>query len=181
MNSKKSYIITFIIILLISGFLTWLGCKNSDKTLFQYNLIEILTCGVVTYGIFYFTIANEKKNNQNTRIENIIELIDKKLRVVFEPNIDVTKHDEYLHSFRYLDNKILILEKMTKGLGCDKEIADIKNEKDKLDVYINENLNEGNSYFADKSRSEKIPNIIENIETRLDSILLKIYGFEKDK
>lgn len=181
MNSKKSYIITFIIILLISGFLIWFGCKNSDKTLLQYNLIEILTCGVVTYGIFYFTIANEKKNNQNTRIENIIELIDKKLRVVFEPNIDVTKQDEYLHSFRYLDNKILILEKMTKGLGCDKEIADIKNEKDKLDVYINENLNEGNSYFADKSRSEKIPNIIENIETRLDSILLKIYGFEKDK
>lgn len=181
MNSKKSYIITFIIILLISGFLIWLGCKNSDKTLFQYNLIEILTCGVVTYGIFYFTIANEKKNNQNTRIENIIELIDKKLRVVFEPNIDVIKQDEYLHSFRYLDNKILILEKMTKGLGCDKEIADIKNEKDKLDVYINENLNEGNSYFADKSRSEKIPNIIENIETRLDSILLKIYGFEKNK
>lgn len=181
MNSKKSHIITFIIILLISGFLIWLGCKNSDKTLFQYNLVEILTCGVVTYGIFYFTIANEKKNNQNTRIENIIELIDKKLRVVFEPNIDVTKQDEYLHSFRYLDNKILILEKMTKGLGCDKEIADIKNEKDKLDVYINENLNEGNSYFADKSRSEKIPNIIENIETRLDSILLKIYGFEKDK
>ena len=86
-----------------------------------------------------------------------------------------------MHSFRYLDNKILILEKMTKGLGCDKEIADIKNEKDKLDVYINENLNEGNSYFSDKSRSEKIPNIIENIETRLDSILLKIYGFEKDK
>ena len=181
MNSKKSYIITFIIILLISGFLIWLGCKNSDKTLFQYNLIEILTCGVATYGIFYFTIANEKKNNQNTRIENIIEWIDKKLRVIFEPNIDVTKQDEYLHSFRYLDNKILILEKMTKGLGCDKEIADIKNEKDKLDVYINENLNEGNSYFADKSRSEKIPNIIENIETRLDSILLKIYGFEKDK
>lgn len=181
MNSKKSYIITFIIILLISGFLIWLGCKNSDKTLFQYNLIEILTCGVVTYGIFYFTIANEKKNNQNTRIENIIELIDKKLRVVFEPNIEVTNQDEYLHSFRYLDNKILILEKMTKSLGCDKEIADIKNEKDKLDVYINENLNEGNSYFADKSRSEKIPNIIENIETRLDSILLKIYGFEKDK
>ena len=181
MNSKKSYILTFIIILLISGFLIWLGCKNSDKTLFQYNLIEILTCGVVTYGIFYFTIANEKKNNQNTRIENIIELIDKKLRVVFEPNIDVTNQDEYLHSFRYLDNKILILEKMTKSLGCDKEIAYIKNEKDKLDVYINENLNEGNSYFADKSRSEKIPNIIENIETRLDSILLKIYGFEKDK
>ena len=61
MNSKKSYIITFIIILLISGFLIWIGCKNSDKKLFQYNLIEILTCGVVTYGIFYFTIANEKK------------------------------------------------------------------------------------------------------------------------
>ena len=117
--------------------------KNNDNPLFQYNLIEILTCGVVTFGIFYFTIANEKKNNQNTRIESIIELIDKKLRMVFEPSIDVTKQDEYLHSFRYLDNKILILEKMTKGLGCDKEISDIKSEKDKLDVYINENLNSG--------------------------------------
>ena len=70
---------------------------------------------------------------------------------------------------------------MTKGLGCDKEISDIKSEKDKLDVYINVNLNEGNGYFSDKSRREKIPNIIENIETRLDSILLKVYGFEKDK
>ena len=53
---------------------------------------------------------------------------------------------------------------------------EIFNEQD-----INENLNEGNGYFSDKSRREKIPNIIENIETRLDSILLKVYGFEKDK
>lgn len=40
MNNKKSYIATFIIILIISGFLIWLGCNNNDNPLFQYNLIE---------------------------------------------------------------------------------------------------------------------------------------------
>lgn len=169
------------IIVITSLILFFLGYLFYNCPLFDYNVIDILTCGFVTYGVLYFTIANENKNNQNIRIEHIIDLINNKLKNVFEPNIDTTRREEYLHTFKYLDNKITVLEKMTKKLGCDNEIKDIKAEKEKLDEYINENLNEGDEYFTDKTRKEKIPNIVENIESRLDTIILKIYGFEKSK
>ena len=98
-----------------------------------------------------------------------------KLYNVFDKPIDTKKQAEYLYSFKYIDNKIKVLEKLSKHLKCEDEIKEIKNLTEKLDEFISENLIHGNEYFIGETVKGKIPNILCNIETRLDEIVLKIY------
>lgn len=153
-----------------------LGIKFGDYELFKYNLMDIITTICVSFGIYYLTKINEEKKDKNNKIENIIELIQKKMNSTFVLPIKSDNKAEYLHTFKYFDNKIMILESMTKHLKCDEEIRNIKIEKDKLDDFITENINLGDKYFLGETVKEKIPNILENIETHLDSIILKMYG-----
>lgn len=171
---KIIYIILGMVITI--GIFVFLGVKFPNCGLFQYNLMEIITAICVSFGIYYLTKINEEKKNKNNKVEDIIELIQKRLNSVFSLPIKVENKAEYLHTFKYLDNKILILENMTKHLKCDDEIRNIKIEKEKLDDFITENINLGDNYFTGETVKEKIPNILGNIESHLDSIILKIYG-----
>ena len=171
---KLKYIIA--VMFLLMGLFIFLGIKFSSCKLFQYNLMEIVTTICVSFGIYYLTKLGEDKKSKNNKIEDIITLIQKKLVSTFSSPITKDNKAEYLHTFKYLDNKICILENMSKHLKCDEEIRNIKVEKEKLDDFITENIDLGDDYFKGKSVKEKIPNILCNIETHLDSIILKIYG-----
>lgn len=177
----KNKIITFLILFLICGIFVGLGIWFKDCVLFQYNLLEIISGIAVAYALYYLTKINEQKNNQNNRIQEVIELIQKKISSVFEKPVDVSEKKEYLHTFKYLDNKIRILEIMTSELKCEIEIEKIKTEKDSLEKFVTENLNEGNDYFVKESVKDKIPNILGNIENQLDNITVKIYNFKTKK
>ena len=171
---KNIKIVCYMILATIAVII--LGIKFNDCELFKYNLMDIITTICVSFGIYYLTKINEEKKNKNDKIENIIELIQKKMNSTFVLPIKSDNKAEYLHAFKYFDNKIMILESMTKHLKCAEEIRNIKIEKDKLDDFITENINLGDKYFLGETVKEKIPNILENIETHLDSIILKIYG-----
>lgn len=176
---KKIWIIIPMIILII--LFSILGAKFSDCSLFNYNFMEILTTIVMTFGIYYLTKINDEKKGKNAKIEFIIELIQKKLNTVFGSAIIVERKEEYLHSFKYLYSKMLVLEKMCIHLKCDEDIKEINNELKKLDEFINENLNCGNEYFSSTPQKEKTPNILCNIENHLDNIVLKIYDSNDKK
>ncbi len=68
-----------------------------------------------------------------------------------------------------------MLEKISVHLKCGEYINNIKAEKEKLDEFINDNIEQGNKYFLGKKVKDKIPNILCNIENNLDNIVLKIY------
>ena len=172
---KKILSILSLMAIIIGGFI-FFGIKFPKCELFQYNLMDIITTICVSFGIYYLTKINEEKKDKNNKVENIIDLIQKRLNTTFSLPIKSDNKAEYLHTFKYLDNKIMILENMTKHLKCEEEIRNIKIEKDKLDDFINENINLGDEYFLGETVKEKIPNILENIESHLDSIVLKIYG-----
>ena len=156
-----------IIIMIVSFILfVFLGAKYSCCELFKYNLMDIITAIFVSFGIYYLTKLGEEKKNKNNKVESIIDLINIKLNSTFSSPIDPDKKPQYLLAFKYLDNKINILENMTKH---------IKVEKDKLDDFITDNIHHGTEYFLDDKVKDKIPNILINIETHLDSIILKIY------
>ena len=171
---KNVYIILGMFITI--GIFVFLGVKFPDYSIFQYNLMEIITAICVSFVIYYLTKINEEKKNKNNKVEDIIELIQKRLNSVFSLPVKYENKAEYLHTFKYLDNKILILENMTKHLKCEDEIRNIKTEKEKLDDFITENINLGDDYFNGETVKEKIPNILGNIEAHLDTIILKIYG-----
>lgn len=165
-----------IIIMIVSfAIFVFLGAKYSCCELFKYNLMDIITAIFVSFGIYYLTKLGEEKRNKNNKVESIIDLINIKLNSTFSSPIEPDKKPQYLLAFKYLDNKINILENMTKHLKCSEEIKNIKIEKDKLDDFITDNIHHGTEYFLDDKVKDKIPNILINIETHLDSIILKIY------
>lgn len=175
MNKKHIIVLSIIILLLIIIFIV-LKFIFPNQSIFNYNLMEILTASVATFGIFFLTKANDDVRNRNKKIENVIELLRNKFNKVFNPPLKIDKQAEYLYTFKYIDNKIKVLEKLSSHLKCDQDIQDIKNEKQKLDEFINENLCHGEKYFIGETVKEKIPNILCNIETRLDNIIIKIYN-----
>lgn len=174
MNKKHIIVFSIIILLLIIIFIV-LKYIFPNQSIFNYNLMEILTASVVTFGIFFLTKVNDDVRNRNKKIENVIELLINKFSKVFNLPIKADKKTEYLYTFKYIDNKIKVLEKLSSHLKCDQDIQDIKNEKQKLDEFINENLCHGEEYFIGKTVKEKVPNILCNIETRLDNIIIRIY------
>lgn len=176
--SKKHYIIILIVLLVISGIFIGLKYWIPNHDLFNYNLMEILTTIVVTLGIYFLTKVNDDIRKKNEKIEDIIEWLKNKFNNVFNTPIRKDKQAEYLHSFKYIDNKIAVLEKLSAHLKCNEDIREIKNEKQKLDEFINENIGQGDEYFLGETVKEKVPNILCNIETHLDNIILQIYDIK---
>lgn len=75
---KSIYIILGMVITI--GIFVFLGVKLPDCSIFQYNLMEIITAICVSFGIYYLTKINEEKKNKNNKVEDIIELIQKKIK-----------------------------------------------------------------------------------------------------
>ncbi len=171
---RKKVIIT-IIILVVCILLIVLKYLIPNHDLFNYNLMEILTTVVVSFGIYYLTKINDDIKSKNKKTQDVIELLRNKFNDVFNQPIDPKNKQQYLHSFKYIDNKIAVLEKLSTHLKCAEDIKELKNEKGKLDDFINENIGQGVQYFLRDEVKEKIPNILCNVETRLDNIILYIY------
>lgn len=179
--NKKRPIIILIILLIISGTFVGLKFLIPNQDLFDYNLMEILTAIVVTTGIYFLTQANNDMKIKNQKVEETIDVLKNKFNTTFNSPILEDKYPEYLHTFKYIDNKIEVLKRLSKHLKCDEEIREIINEKQKLDEFISENIGEGKEYFLRKEVKEKIPNILCNIETHLDNIMLQIYKVNDNK
>ena len=173
--NKKHFGILIVILLVISGIFIGLKYLIPNHNLFDYNLMEILTTVIVTIGIYFLTTFNDDIKKKNEKVEDTIEWIKERLNIVFNCPIKKDKQAEYLHSFKYIDNKIEVLKRLSKHLKCDDDIREIINEKQKLDDFISENIGQGDEYFLGDTVKEKIPNILCNIETHLDNIILKIY------
>lgn len=176
--SKKNCIILIVVLLVISGIFIGLKYWIPNHDLFNYNLMEILTTIVVTLGIYFLTKVNDDIRKKNEKVEDIIDWLKNKFNTVFNTSIKQEKQAEYLHTFKYIDNKIAVLEKLSAHLKCSDDIRKIKNEKQKLDEFITENIGQGDSYFLGETVKDKIPNILCNIETHLDNIILQIYDIK---
>lgn len=170
--------IIIIILIVLTIFFAAIKNVNTNNSLLDYNLMEILTTIVVTGGIFFLTKANDDKKNKNDKIQDIIELLKGKFNDVFNLPVKKDKQAEYLHTFKYIDNKIIVWEKLTGHLNCAEDIKEIKREREKLDEFINENIEQGEEYFQGETVKEKIPNILCNIETHLDNIIIQIYDLK---
>ncbi len=57
---KKHAVLIMIILIIITGVLIGLKVQYPCNSLFDYNLMEILTTIVVTYGIYYLSKRNDQ-------------------------------------------------------------------------------------------------------------------------
>lgn len=168
---KESY---WGLLVITIGFIL-LAIWKKECSLFDYNLMDVITAVVVSGGIYLLSKKNDDNRKKHEKIEHLISLITVKLHETFDKPVSVVNKAEYLYTFKYFDNKIEVLEKLTEHLDCEEQLRNIRIQKDKLDDFIMENLEEGEEYFKKESVKDKIPNILCNLENYLDKIVLKIY------
>jgi hypothetical protein len=137
--------------------------------------MDVMTVTIVTFGALFVTIITDNTRKKNEKIEAIIERLQHKIYSIFDLEIDVDKQTEYLYTFKYIENKINVLEKLAIHLECRESIDEIKKQEESLNKFVMDNLCEGNDYFKKLEHKNTIPNTLCNIETHLDKITLKIY------
>lgn len=175
---KKRYmafIAIAVVTLIVLKFLIDWNIYNSTKELVAYNLMDILTITVVTFGLYFVTKLNDNIKKKNEKVESIIEILNNKFKKICGEEIKTAEHKSYLTQFKSIDNKISHLKVMSKHLKCEKLIDSIENKKEQIDNFITENINEGDDYFLKEERKDKLPNLLVNIENDLDQITNVIY------
>lgn len=84
--------------------------------------------------------------------------------------------EKVLMNIRYISNKIHILEKLSEK---NKEIKDsisyIKKEHKKYIEFVDDNFDQEDIYFQEENRQEKLKSIINNIDNKLDEIIVYLY------
>lgn len=179
---KKEYVLKIIILFIIGAIFSSFPFIWKNQPFLEYTLLDVVTGIVITYGIYYFSKVNDEKNNKVSKIDKVIDVFRKRITLLFDKPIDVENNkEEYLHSFKYLDNKFKLLEHMTNSFNCKNEIANIKENLEKIETYITDNINEKNEYFIHTDRKEKIPNLVDNIDGQLDIITIKLFSFDENK
>lgn len=79
-------------------------------------------------------------------------------------------------NIRYISNKIHILEKLSKKNNNIKEaVSYIKKEHDKYNEFVSTNLDQDEKYFLEQNRLEKIRANINNMDNKLDEIIVYLY------
>lgn len=169
-------IIIFVVILVVTVGLAIIGHAFNDKSeLLKYNLIDILTLGIVSIGIYYITELNNDKRRRHDKVENVVTEIVVKLNTILFETPKQSKYTEYLYCFKYVSNKIEVLEKIVTEKEYKIHIEDIRKDFESIRTFVTDNINQPEKYFTDKDRKDKIPNLIINIETALDKIIIGIY------
>ena len=173
MNKKVVKIIAVVLIIIILIILGIIGffC-NSCNSFFSFTLIDLLTFGIASILIYFFTEIKNDKRDKDSKIENVIIEINAKISSITLEIPNEKKKKEYLYIFKYISNKFDVLEELVEKK--DKEnLNNAKNEFEKLREFVNDNLNQPKTYFEE--RKEKIPNFASNIEINLDKIIVNIY------
>lgn len=181
MLKKRKNLIVILCLIIFGILFSYLHYKYPNNSFFDYTLLDIVTGIVISGGIYYFSEMSKMKNSKAIKVDQIIDMYRNKLISLFDQPIDVENNKiEYLHSFKYLNNKLRLLEYMTRDFNCGKEISAIKSDFDKIESYISENIEEKNDYFVKtQERKEKIPNLITNIDNQLGNITIKLWDFGK--
>lgn len=146
--------------------------KNNSKfwDISFYNIITILIAIVVTY---YFTQKNNNEKKKKEEAENILEKIQKIISLEKYYIIDDDFDEKSINMMkRTVNNKIVILEKISKELNIQDEINYIKVKFKEYRELIDEHITDI-TYL--KKSSLELKKILILIDDKIDEIKLKLY------
>ena len=177
MKISKKYIISIIIISIILfvdiGYNIW---NNGWGDFLKINAYEVITIIIALFVTYYLTERKNDIRKLNDKIENICNDIQIYLREEYKIVPSKKNKERVLLNIRYVSNKIHILEKLSEKNNNIKEaIAYIKGEHNKYNEFVSTNLDQNEQYFLEENRQEKIKANINNMDNKLDEIIVYLY------
>lgn len=171
---SKCLVITILITLVILGGVNIYN--NGWKDFIKMNAYEIVTIAIALLVTYYLTERKNDIRKLNNKIENICNNMQVYLREEYGITPSKKNKEKVLMNIRYISNKIHILEKLSEK---NKEIKDsisyIKKEHKKYIEFVDDNFDQEDIYFQEENRREKLKSIINNIDNKLDEIIVYLY------
>lgn len=177
MKIPKKYIISIIVISIILlvdiGFNVY---NNGWGDFIKINAYEVLTIIIALFVTYYLTERKNDIRKLNDKVENICNDIQVYLRENYKIIPSKQNKERVLMNIRYISNKIHILEKLSEKNNSIKEaVSYIKKEHDKYNEFVSTNLDQDEKYFLEQNRLEKIRANINNMDNKLDEIIVYLY------
>lgn len=177
MKIQKKYIISIIIVsiilLLDIGFNVY---NNGWGDFLKIDAYEVFTIIIALFVTYYLTERKNDIRKLNDKIENICNDIQVYLRENYKIVPSKQNREKTLINIRYISNKIHILEKLSeKSNNIKKAVSYIKKEHKNYNEFVSTNLDQDEKYFQEQNRLEKINTHINNIDNKLDEIIVYLY------
>ena len=174
---KKHTKCIIIIILIVLAILGEINIYNNGWQEFvKMNAYEIFTIAIALLVTYYLTERKNDIRKLNNKIENICGNMQVYLREEYGITPSRPNKERVLMNIRYISNKIHILERLSEK---NKEIKDavnyIKIEHNKYREFVTDNFDQEDVYFQEENRQEKLKSIINNIDNKLDEIIVYLY------
>ena len=146
---SKCLVITILITLVILGGVNIYN--NGWKDFIKMNAYEIVTIAIALLVTYYLTERKNDIRKLNNKIENICN------------NMQVYLREEYG------------ITPSEKNKEIKDSISYIKKEHKKYIEFVDDNFDQEDIYFQEENRQEKLKSIINNIDNKLDEIIVYLY------
>lgn len=177
MKIPKKYIISIIVIsIILLGDIGFNVYNNGWGDFLKINAYEVLTIIIALFVTYYLTERKNDIRKLNDKVENICNDIQVYLRENYKIIPSKQNKERVLMNIRYISNKAHILEKLSEKNNNIKEaVSYIKKEHDKYNEFVSTNLDQDEKYFLEQNRLEKIRANINNMDNKLDEIIVYLY------
>lgn len=174
-KKKHIYIALIIILFAIISTVNIKGFKYDWKEYFSMSFYEILTLVVGSVVIYGLTKRDSKEAKLYEKIENKCEELKSYIENNLK-NIPSMKREEKLLKIRYVNNKI---DNIGIYVGNIDRLSDtykkMKDTFEQLYTFISDNIDMDCAYFENDNRKIKLEQLINNLELKLEDIIIFTY------
>lgn len=173
-KTKKVIIVLFVIFILVA-IVAYLQIEfNANTDFWKINISETLTVIVAVVFTYYFCELENNERIIKKKIEEVLNDIQNTIIDKCDINPGTLSKNEKLKNLKYINNKILILEKLVDEDLKD-DIKYVKEEYQKYKNFISQNINEPKEYFERDERMILIKNYLDNMDNKIDLMISKLY------
>ncbi|MBR2744963.1 MAG: hypothetical protein IKE01_06705 [Clostridia bacterium] len=178
LKKKHAYILVGVILFIIISFINTKFLYDDWKEYWRMSLYELLTIivgSIVIYGL-------NKKDNKEAKLYDKIENKCEDLKRYIKHNLNsipIMEKEERLTKIRYISNQINNLERYLKSMDkLSDKFEKLQQAFKNLNDFVSDNIDQKKEYFDEDNRKVKLEQLINNIELRLEDIIIFTYTYE---
>ncbi|CDA30826.1 unknown [Clostridium sp. CAG:492] len=174
-KKKHCYIAIILIFFVIISFINIKCLEYNWKEYFRMSLQEILTIIVGSIVIYCLTKKDNKESKLYDKVEKKCEDLKEYIKINLKDIPSMLK-EERLLKIRYISNQVSNIERYIDNIDkLSENYRKMKEAFDNLNDFISDNIDQSKEYFDKDNRKIKLERLINNVELRIEDIIIFTY------